>query len=203
MSQSEESILTASVILISEKLDRVRNYIIRTYGSDGRLQPEHQYVIRIVDSRKRELNRVLLAKTRPVDDPDRQKAEIELAVKRRDNGSLFRWQLLSHSYGRLGCSGCAFDYVRDPMFGLPIKDIRSRLCPVCGQGIQHTITADTAQEALEGVEAFRAVVSVDSAITMRREGTQGDVQAILAWDKGPAWVYCCDVCGSWGMEPCL
>jgi hypothetical protein len=185
------------VLIISQKLDRARDYIIKGYGVEGRLEPVYQHAVRILDSRKRELWRMLFHNTRPADDPDRRKAEIELSVKRRDNGLLFRWLMSNHSYGRLGCAGCAYDYIREERFGLPVKVVMARLCPVCGQGIQHSIVADTPDEAQAGVRAFRSVVGVDIAATMRREATQQDVGAIHKW---PALVYVCDVCCAWGIE---
>jgi len=202
MSQLEESTLTASVLIISQKLDRARAYIIRTYGVEGRLDPVYQHAVRVLDSRVRELWRALFRNTRPADDMDRRKAEIELTVKRRDNGDLFRWYRSNHSYGRLGCAGCAYDYIREERFGLPVKVIMSRLCPACGQGIQHSIVVDTPDEAQVGVQAFASVVVVDIpafAASIGRRATSKDVGAIHKW---PSLVYVCDVCTAWGIEEC-
>jgi len=183
-----------SIDLIQNKLDRVRAYVIKTYESAGRLNPAHQRVIRIIDSRKRELQRILLVKTRPADDPDRKQAEIELNVQHKDIGELFRWRLLNHAYGRLGCPGCSYDYKTDPVMGLPVKMIFSRLCPICGQGIQHSASADTAQEAQEAVLGFWEAVGANP-------GTAALPGADVC-DDGSVLIYMCDACFGWMVERC-
>jgi hypothetical protein len=198
MSQIETLQLSVSITLIQEKLDRIRNYIVRLYSFNGRLSPEYQHVLRILDSRKRELQRILLLRIRPEQAQDRRCAEIELSVKHKDNGDLFRWSLLNHAYGRLSCPGCAYDYVTDSVLGLPVKVIKSKPCPVCGRGIMHTYPADTAQEALEAVLSFWEAVGVDPKLQIHPEPNVRDAEGT----ESPVLVYCCDACYNWQVEPC-
>ena len=119
---------------------------------------------------------------RPIDDPDRKQAEIELNVKRRDTGELFRWGLLSHSYGRLGCGGCAYDYV-DTGMGMPAKVINSRLCEKCFQGIQHSVAADTGEEAQEAVRSFWAAVGDKGSVAGGEAGICPRATSSACWRR--------------------
>jgi hypothetical protein len=185
--------LAASVLIIQQKLDRVREYIAKTYSINGRLTADHQLVLRIIDSRKRELQRILMVRTLPEDDPDRKNAELELSFAHKDCGDLFRWQYLNHAYGRLGCPGCAYEYITDPVLGLPIKTVFARGCH-CGHGIQHSLPVDTLQEAQEAVTAFWEAVGVHPAVS--------SLPGASVFAHGPILLYCCEACGSWGWTQC-
>jgi hypothetical protein len=197
----EEKLILASVTLVTQKLDRVKHYLVDRYSVNGRLEPADQHALRVIESRKRELQRILLIKTRPAGDTERQKAEAELRMKRRDNGEIFRWRLTSHGYGQLGCHGCEYIY-KNTMVGthgmqialpVPVKVVINRVCPECGQGVMHSQVVESAQEALGGVEAFWRVCEIATEAGTRPGSTELEESAILM---------VCEACGRWEMCPC-
>jgi hypothetical protein len=188
----EEKMLLASVTLITDKLERVKQYLVKKYSVNGRLGVEGQHALRVIDSRKRELQRILLTRTRPASDRERQMAEAELGMKHRDLGDSFRWRT-SHGFGRLGCPGCEYDYKNDATLRTPVKVVLARVCPKCHAGVMHSQIVESAAEALGGVAAFREVCGLAPEAGTRPEVPELQESAILM---------ACEACGEWELRPC-
>lgn len=188
-----EATLVSSVSLLQEKLDRVRTYIIDKHLDNGRLAPEYQLAVRIVESRKRELLRHLLLRIRPIGDPERMQAEAELKMARLDNGDIFRWGLKSHAYGRLGCPGCEYDYKQTRGMLLPVKVVTAKVCSRCSRGVMHSQLAESPQEVREAILAFWRATGIGSLV--------GSDVGAKASDVG-AMVMVCESCGYAEVDVC-
>jgi hypothetical protein len=188
----EHQVLKTSVSLIADKLDKARRYIQETYLVNGRLDPDHQYAMRVLASRQRELARVVVVRTRPPGDPARRRAEAEMSLKARDMGEIFRWMFKNHAVGRLECPGCDVDYVTDPVLRLPVKSYLARVCVICGGGVQHCLMVDSSQEALEALGSFWAGVRVPPVEESPLGALQADVGGVL---------FACDSCHGYQFEP--
>ena len=165
-------------------------YIQNTYLVDGRLDADHQYAVRVLASRHRELHRCVLVRSRPESDLDRKRADIELHLLRRDHGEVFRWFYGNHGIGRLDCPACDSDYTDGPL-GIQKKVSLTRLCIICGQGVQHCRVVDSQQDALQALRAFWDAVGVAGTEEVATEALQADVGGTL---------YCCDACYGWQFE---
>lgn len=184
-------VLGAGTELLKQKLDRVRSYLIKTYLSLGIEMDDHQAAVRIMDAAKRNVDRAFIVATSRADDPARLAAEMELGLPRPDQGEIFRWRAVNHGIGRLGCPGCEYDY-REGNW-LPVKEIKSRLCPACAKGIQHSLGVESFQEVVEGVFGFRMALGLSTE-------QKTDVEALALQE--PAILYCCEACGAWELS-CL
>ena len=189
----------ASIYLIENKLARVRKYIIETYQVNGRLEPEEQYAVRVVDSRIRALHRSFLIQTRPKGDRDREMAEAEEHMARPDNGDLFRWRMSNHDFGRLGCNGCEYDYEQGNGLGMPRKVVLARVCPVCSRGVMHSQGVESATEALEGLLSFQRVVGVGKGPESSPRGAQLVPEG--GFKGSGAVFFACEACGYWEVKP--
>lgn len=185
------AVLNAAAVLINGKLDSVRKYLVKEYSKDGRVDEDHQYALRVIESGRRELFRYIAIRTLQPDNPVRRQAEIEVSVRNRDHGELFRWRHSNHSVGRLGCRGCDFDFVQDEVLGLPVKVYLSRLCPICGEGIQHCLSVDNRSEALEAVRGFWEAVRVVPVDESLLGALRSDVGGVI---------FACDSCHGWQFE---
>jgi len=181
----------AAAKLIDEKLERVKKYIRDHYLVDGRMSPEHQLAYRVLQSRQRLLLRYVLTKTRPPNDPARWRAEAELTLSTQDVGDLFRWMFSNHSIGRLDCPGCDSDQAIDQMLSVPVRIPMSRVCTICGQGVQHCLVVDSVSEAVEAVTSFWQGLRVPVAQEVGLGGVQGDVGGVL---------FACESCYGYRLE---
>lgn len=187
--------LSASVAVIHSKLDRIRTYIIKTYIVNGKLDAEHQHAVRVIDSRSRLLKRLLLLRIRPETSDEYKAAAVEMKMARQDSGDIFLWVLKNHAYGRLGCSGCEYDYKQVPGIAFPVKVILSKECPQCQKGVMHSQLVESQDELCGVLEGFRAVTGISCIQNppARQKSIMQDAEGILM---------ACEHCGYWEISPC-
>lgn len=180
----DNTILDASIRLIIEKLRRIRD-TLTDQVENGRLTPNLQYAVRVVESRIREMQRVFLIKTRPEGDLLRVRAEKEMALRTRDMGILKRWGLKNHSIGRLDCPGCEYT-LGEAGEATPRKTILAHVCVYCNQGVMHSRVVESNDEAAQAIDEWEN----------QAQGTASasgiDVEAML---------YACEACKAFKLRP--
>lgn len=102
---------------------------------DGRLAPDDQHAVRIIQSRIRLLYR--LYNLKHGNPQDKHAAQIEMRVAKQDNGTLVSLGEKQHAQGRLDCRACDTE---EKVEGSGVLTPACTLCPVCQQGIQHVYT---------------------------------------------------------------
>lgn len=176
---------------LSAKLSRIRNYVIAKSRRDpltNKLAMEHQYAVRILESAARELNRCYQI------DYGTNKELIaaclaEQKLQRRDRGEILPFSGRNHSVGRFTCQACDFDYVDDPLGGMPIRRPNSRLCVFCGAGVQHSaVVVSSPTKVVEAVLSDSGILGSIPGSETAPEPNVSDVEALQR-------VYLCDSCG--------
>src|ERR1017187_1132029 len=115
--------------ILSLKLENAIFKGVQTHEVNGRLSPADQHAVRILRSRIRLINR--LYDVQYGEEPRKSNAQIELSLKRQDDGSIVTLFDKNHGVGRLDCKACACDYSN----GFP-KSL-AKLCTSCKYGVMH------------------------------------------------------------------
>ena len=115
--------------ILSLKLENAIFKGVQTHEVSGRLSPADQHAVRILRSRIRLINR--LYDSQYGEEPKKSNAQIELSLKKQDDGSIVNYFAKNHGVGRLDCKACACNYDG----GFP-KSL-SKLCTACKSGIMH------------------------------------------------------------------
>ena len=134
MTDEQQARLAAD--MIKEKYDRVKAYLLnqRAKCQQGQELLNNAYAIRIVDSRKRAIDRLFNA--RYGTEQQQHVARIELALKTQDTGKLIQDENgRQHVQGRLDCRGCDTKPGEGEM---PVP--MTTLCLKCQNGLQHFYT---------------------------------------------------------------
>ncbi len=123
-----------SVDSLTDKLDRCIHALKVHVTGEGRLDDADQHAVRILESRKRFLERLFnyLYGT----PQEKAVAEIEMIVNKRDDGTLVKLGEKQHAQGRMDCRACDREEVT--VNGQTIQQTATRLCVNCKAGIQHT-----------------------------------------------------------------
>lgn len=174
------------------KLAHIRKVFIEGHLCQGKMAPEDQWALRILQSRERLLKRIFLANWGHGE--EQRRAEIELHLQRRDNGDVLRWTGKIHGVGRFGCRACESVPVRGDE-GIFMQVPLGRLCRACNGGIQHCMDWAIGDGAVS--EAFSDVggVTVVPGPEIAQESNESDGGAFYR-------LYLCDNCGAAAAEPC-
>ena len=121
----------AIVNQIVGKLERAIQKGIVNHAVGGYLTVDEQHAVRILRSRIRLLQRIWCSQYGS--GSQQAIAQIELSLKRQDDGTLITLGNRKHSVGRLSCTACENTYES----GLPQP--LTRLCTSCNGGVQHCI----------------------------------------------------------------
>lgn len=132
---TDEETLRTACELVKQKLTRSIKALAKHYAVDGRLPPDIQYAVRILESRQRLWDRIYLKQYGPP--ALRAMAEQELNLN-RDNGELIALGNKKHGVGRLNCRACDYDYDNSGPF--PVAIPQSTVCPTCQKGVKHVFT---------------------------------------------------------------
>jgi len=173
---------------VQEKLTRVIKYLaITKINREGRLNPDDQLAVRILESRQREIERLWLAEFAPEDDPRRITAVQELALINRDTGKLIQLGEKNHGVGRLDCRACdKQDTDQGPQR-------LARVCTICSNGIQHVYTQkiQTTETPRTGSERGRVVVILGEGLKIEPREPKRQETCFYK----PVRTYHCDYCG--------
>jgi hypothetical protein len=177
----------ASVDAITAKLKRCIEPLKQHVTPEGRLDDGDQYAMRVLESRIRLLERMWAFLH---GDPKQvERANIELVVHKRDDGTLIQLGEKKHGVGRLDCRACDNEEIE--INGVKVQQSASKLCTICQAGIMHCYTQridgfEPTPSLTEGVGELNALATRYDALNQSPQASQGEV-----------WVYKvlkCDSC---------
>ena len=135
--------------VVKDYLARVISSVVKMHIVDGRLPDYAQHAVRILESRQRELDRIINAKYGSGDIQLYAKAELSLV--KPDMGDLIVMGGRRHSVGRLDCRACLFEYSDVVISAIQQVVYLSRVCTACSQGVQHVLMVPEKELPMPGL----------------------------------------------------